>query len=70
MIVAFCVDEIEVLVSMVGVVFHLSDNFMDITLGSLANATINMLATLSAVSQGYEKMAFASVIANPFFSKY
>lgn len=70
MIIAFCVDEIEVLVSMVGVVFHISDNFMDITLGSLANATISMLATLSAVSQGYEKMAFASVIANPFFSEY
>lgn len=70
MIVAFCVDEIEVLVAMVGVVFHMSDNFMDITFGSLANATINMLATLSAVSQGYEKMAFAAVIANPFFSEY
>lgn len=70
LIIAFCVNEIEVLANIVGAVFNLSDNFTDITFGSLANATINMLATLSTVSQGYERMAFAAAIANPFFSEY
>lgn len=69
MIIAFCVNEIEVLACIVGAVFNLSDNFTDITFGSLANATINMLATLTTVSQGYERMAFAAAIANPFFSE-
>ncbi|XP_001987226.2 mitochondrial sodium/calcium exchanger protein [Drosophila grimshawi] len=67
-LITLCVGEIEMLNSIVGVVFNLSENFMDITFGSITNATIDLMANFALTKQGYEKMAYAAICAGPFFS--
>ncbi|KAM8708759.1 hypothetical protein ACLKA7_015688 [Drosophila subpalustris] len=67
-IIFMCAAEIEVLTTIVGIVFNLSDNFMDITFGSLINAILDLIAIYGMTMQGYEKMAFAAIFAGPFFS--
>ncbi|XP_030388102.1 mitochondrial sodium/calcium exchanger protein-like [Scaptodrosophila lebanonensis] len=63
-----CATEIEVLSSIVGIVFNLTANYMAITFGSLANATSDMMANVALAMQGYEKMAYAAIFGGPFFS--
>ncbi|XP_062131621.1 mitochondrial sodium/calcium exchanger protein-like isoform X2 [Drosophila sulfurigaster albostrigata] len=67
-IVFVCAAEIEVLTTIVGVVFDFSGNLMDITFGALINAILDMLAIYTMTMAGYEKMAFAAIFAGPFFS--
>lgn len=61
--------EIEILTSIVGVACNLSETFVDITIGSLTNALIDLMANFNLAMQGYEKMVFAAICAGPFFSK-
>ncbi|XP_030388071.1 mitochondrial sodium/calcium exchanger protein-like [Scaptodrosophila lebanonensis] len=67
-VIMVCATEIEVLSSIVGIVFNLTANYMAITFGSLANATSDMIANMALALQGYEKMAFAAIFGAPFFS--
>lgn len=68
-IIVLCVNEIEVLNSIVGTVLNLSEDFVDITFGSMTNATIDLMSNFALAMQGYERMAFAASCAGPFFSK-
>ncbi|SPP74318.1 mitochondrial sodium/calcium exchanger protein [Drosophila guanche] len=67
-IIWVCASEMEVLTSIVGIVFNLSGNFMAITFGSVANAMADIIANSNLALQGYEKMAFAAIIGGPVFS--
>ncbi|XP_030563591.1 mitochondrial sodium/calcium exchanger protein-like [Drosophila novamexicana] len=67
-IIVLCVNEIEVLNSIVGTVLNLSEEFVDITFGSMTNATIDLMSNFALAMQGYERMAFAASCAGPFFS--
>ncbi|EDW61066.1 mitochondrial sodium/calcium exchanger protein [Drosophila virilis] len=67
-IIVLCVNEIEVLTSIVGSVLNLSEGFVDITFGSMTNATIDLMSNFALAMQGYERMAFAASCAGPFFS--
>ncbi|XP_034478190.1 mitochondrial sodium/calcium exchanger protein-like [Drosophila innubila] len=67
-IIVFCTGEIEVLISIVGIVFNLSEHFLSITFGSVGNAVINLMASFAMTMQGYERMAFTAVFAGPFFN--
>ncbi|XP_017867958.1 PREDICTED: sodium/potassium/calcium exchanger 6, mitochondrial-like isoform X3 [Drosophila arizonae] len=67
-LIVVCVGEIEILTSIVGVACNLSETFVDITIGSLTNALIDLMANFNLAMQGYEKMVFAAICAGPFFS--
>ncbi|XP_022220280.2 mitochondrial sodium/calcium exchanger protein [Drosophila obscura] len=67
-IIWVCASEMEVLTSIVGIVFNLSGNFMAITVGSVANAMADIIANSNLALQGYEKMAFAAIIGGPVFA--
>ncbi|KAL7737871.1 hypothetical protein ACLKA6_006247 [Drosophila palustris] len=66
--IVFCTGEIEVLISIVGIVFNLSEHFLSITFGSVGNAIINLMASFALTMQGNEKMAFTAIFAGPFFN--
>ncbi|XP_002138749.2 mitochondrial sodium/calcium exchanger protein-like [Drosophila pseudoobscura] len=67
-IIWVCASEMEVLTSIVGIVFNLSGNFMAITFGSVSNAMADIIANSNLALQGYEKMAFAAIIGGPVFA--
>ncbi|XP_023030629.2 mitochondrial sodium/calcium exchanger protein [Drosophila willistoni] len=68
LLITICASEIEVLTTILGIVFDLSGNFMAISFGSIANATADLITNSSLAMQGYEKMAFAAIIGGPVFS--
>ncbi|XP_022220224.1 mitochondrial sodium/calcium exchanger protein-like [Drosophila obscura] len=63
-----CTCEIEVLTSVVGIVFNVSSNFMAITFGSMSIATADIIANATLALQGYEKMVFAAIIGGPLLN--
>ncbi|KAH8237351.1 hypothetical protein KR038_010192 [Drosophila bunnanda] len=60
--------ELEVLSEIVGIVFHLSENFMAVTIGAIMNAAPDMIANSQLTLQGYGRMAFAAIIGGPVFA--
>ncbi|XP_002138751.4 mitochondrial sodium/calcium exchanger protein-like isoform X1 [Drosophila pseudoobscura] len=63
-----CTCEIEVLTTVIAIVFNISSNFMAITFGSVSIAAADIIANATLVLQGYEKMVFAAIIGGPLFN--
>ncbi|SPP74320.1 mitochondrial sodium/calcium exchanger protein-like [Drosophila guanche] len=63
-----CTCEIEVLTSVVANVFHISANFMAITIGSLTISAADLITNATLALQGYEKMVFAAIIGGPLLN--
>ncbi|XP_043066448.1 mitochondrial sodium/calcium exchanger protein [Drosophila bipectinata] len=67
-VVLICSCEMEVLVSIIGVVFNLSSNFMTITFSTISAVLADILAYAHLAKQGYGKMAFGAVIGGGMFT--
>ncbi|KAH8402213.1 hypothetical protein KR009_010445, partial [Drosophila setifemur] len=63
-----CAWEMEALVSIIGVVFELSANFMTISFSTLSEAAANIISYSHLAQQGYGKMAFGAIIGGGVFS--
>lgn len=61
--------EIEVLCEVLGESAGLNPEFIEITFGTISNSVLDMYIIIGATMEGYEEMAFAAVLAAPFFCK-
>lgn len=70
LIVTTCAIELEVLCCIVGLVLNLTENFVASSVRSSAAAIADLIMNVEVAMQGYERMAFAAVLAGPLFSKW
>ncbi|KAH8316418.1 hypothetical protein KR067_007571, partial [Drosophila pandora] len=63
-----CSWEMEVLVSIIGVVFNLSSNFMSVTFSTFSAVIADILAYAHLAKQGYGKMAFGAIMGGGVFT--
>ncbi|XP_064543243.1 mitochondrial sodium/calcium exchanger protein-like isoform X2 [Drosophila montana] len=68
LIIITCAIELEVLCCIIGLVLNLTENFVASCVRSLAAAVADLIMNVEVAMQGYERMAFAAVLAGPLFS--
>ncbi|XP_032292874.1 mitochondrial sodium/calcium exchanger protein isoform X3 [Drosophila virilis] len=68
LIVTTCAIELEVLCCIIGLVLNLTENFVASSVRSSAAAIADLIMNAEVAIQGYERMAFAAVLAGPLFS--
>ncbi|XP_017836429.1 uncharacterized protein LOC108595661 isoform X2 [Drosophila busckii] len=66
LVIVICALELEVLCSIMGFVFNLSENFISATFRPFARALRCTVICSTLTRQGYGKMAYAAVLASPF----
>ncbi|KAH8304488.1 hypothetical protein KR059_011011 [Drosophila kikkawai] len=66
-VVWVCAWEMEVIVSIIGIVFHLSPNYMIVTFNALSNALPDMITYTRLSKNGFGKMAFGGIIGGIVF---
>ncbi|XP_034478320.1 mitochondrial sodium/calcium exchanger protein-like [Drosophila innubila] len=64
---AICATELEVLFAIIGLVFHMTEDFVASSIRSLAGAMGDVIFNTHLAMHGYEKMAFAASLAAPLF---
>ncbi|XP_016957777.1 mitochondrial sodium/calcium exchanger protein [Drosophila biarmipes] len=63
-----CAWEMDVLISIIGIVFQLSPYFMAITFNSVSAATADFISYAHLAEHGYGKMAFGAIIGGTVFN--
>ncbi|KRG06387.1 uncharacterized protein Dmoj_GI26734 [Drosophila mojavensis] len=65
LILTICFTEMEVLFSIIGLSFDLSEDYVAISIHVLAASLSDIILNSSLAKQGYERMAFAATISHP-----
>ncbi|XP_039226700.1 mitochondrial sodium/calcium exchanger protein isoform X2 [Drosophila yakuba] len=63
-----CAWEMDVLISIIGVVFDLAPSYMSITFNAVSAATADFIAYAHLAKHGYGKMAFGAIIGGSVYS--
>ncbi|TDG38076.1 hypothetical protein AWZ03_015502, partial [Drosophila navojoa] len=65
LILSICFTEMQVLFSIIGLSFDLSEDYVSISIHVLAASLSDIIMNSSLAKQGYERMAFAATFAHP-----
>ncbi|EDW01288.1 GH21357 [Drosophila grimshawi] len=68
MFITIAANELEVLCVISGFYFNVSESFVAAVVRSFAGGLADLIMNLELALQGYERMAFAAVLAGPIFS--
>ncbi|XP_017000976.1 mitochondrial sodium/calcium exchanger protein [Drosophila takahashii] len=63
-----CAWEMDVLISIIGIVFKLTPPFMTITFNTMSSAMADFISYLHLAEHGYGKMAFGAIIGGSVFN--
>ncbi|XP_017849202.1 mitochondrial sodium/calcium exchanger protein-like [Drosophila busckii] len=61
-------SEISVILGVIGSTLEVPNDFMGVTVNTIANGLSDVVANMVMAMQGYEKMAYAACIGSPFFN--
>lgn len=68
-IISFCAAEIVAIASVLGVLSHVSDSLLGLSILTWGNGLADLVSSLSLARHGYSEMAVSACLGGPIFSK-